>query len=235
MIPIVWMLAASTLAPLSPTDRAEQAAIRRAVGQLENGKIRQSRFEQLLPRSHIPTWQRIQRQIPSTRSGSADLAFVLAYYGVEYRHNLDRLLLPYRRWRQALASPAASGGSHDAAVVESLPDDLRLLYLKHHDIHSLGALLGMQLDGAYSENQMGVLQQLWNSHAVEMLRAAAGSPVRLGNIAEMLAGENEKPADERAVLAELRPFTRHHDQRVAQAAERVVFLVKAVYSRYSSP
>jgi hypothetical protein len=231
MLWLVCFLLFGQPAALSPADRAALATLRRSVDQREGGKISASQFERLAPRSKIPTWQRLQQQIPSPRSGSADLAFVLAYYGVDYPQNLRRLLLSYRRLNRANAHSSERTLAHDEAVVENLPADLSLLYRKHLDARSLGALLDMRLDGASSEEQMGALQELWPGHAVEMLRVADGSPARLGNLAEMLGGEDETAGQSKDTLAEVQKYARHRDPRVRRAAERVAFLLKATYSR----
>ncbi len=231
---MLWLALALMLSASAAPDRSDQrvrAALRQAVARLEQGESNPKQFERRLPRSNVPTWQRLQKQTPGSRSGSADLAFILAYYGVDYHQNLRRLLLPYHRWRRTLARPSASASTHDEAVVESLPSDLEILYRKHRDPESLGLLLDMQSDGAVAEEQVGALQELWQGHAVTMLRAAAGSPVRLGNLADMLGSEAESAADRKASVAEVRKFTHHPDARVRQAAAKLTFLLKAVYSR----
>jgi hypothetical protein len=221
---------------LSPADQAARTALRRAVTRLEKNEISQEQFEELQPRSRIATWLRLQRRIPSPRSGSADLAFVLAYYGVEYPRNLQRLLLPYRRWRRAASAGAPMPSVHEAAVLENLAEDLIILYRKRHDARSLGSLLDLPFRGAPDEAALNsrkalYFQQLWSGHEETVLRVASRSPVRLGNVAKMLAEENEHAGDRKAVLDDVRRFTHDPDRRVAQAAGKVIFLLEAEPSR----
>jgi hypothetical protein len=221
---MLWLALTLAVGPpvwLSSSDRAALAALRRAVASVESHECpRQDdlkRFERLAPRSHIPTWRRLQQRIPSTRSGSADLAFGLAYHGVDYDRNLQRLLLPYRRWHRD------SGSEDDAKVVEDLPIDLAILYRKHHDPQSLGELLALQLDGGLAESQASILADLWSEHPAMLLRLAVDSAVRLNNIVGMLYYANE---DLRGAAKEVRPFTHHPDPCVARAARRVLFLLR---------
>jgi hypothetical protein len=226
----------SLLPRLSPVDQAARATLRRAVTRLESNEISQEQFEQLQPQSRIATWLRLQRRIPPPRTGSADLAFVLAYYGVDYPRNLQRLLLPYHRWRRAASAGAPMPSAHEAAVVKNLAEDLIILYRKHHDARSLGALLDLQFGGAPDAAELNArkalyFQQLWSGHEQVVLRAASRSPVRLGNVAKMLAEGNEHAGDRKAVLDDVRRFTHHPDSRVAQAAGKVIFLLEAEPSR----
>jgi hypothetical protein len=203
-------------AQLSSSDRAALASLRRAVADVESWEAPTAkdlaRFEQLAPRSRVPTWRRLQRRLPSSRPGSADLAFVLAYYGIDYQQNLQRLLLPYRRWRKG------SSSEREQNMLEALPTDLLILYLKHHDVRSLGALLDLQLDGAPAEVHSSVLAALWDP--VRMLRLSDGSPVRIANIGGMLLYVSD--LDRKAAAKEVRPFIHHRDPRVARAARKVL-------------
>jgi len=90
---LALVLLLSLPARLSPADRAVQATLRRAVSGLESESISPRQFERLAPRGNVPLWQQLQRRIQYPRYGAMDLAFVLAYYGVDYRRNLQRLLL----------------------------------------------------------------------------------------------------------------------------------------------
>src|SRR5438132_9671325 len=101
---LILALLLSPPARLSPADRAAQATLRRAVARLENGTISRQQFERLAPRKSVPTWQRLQRRIRYPQFGALDLAFALAYYGVDYRRNLQRLLVPDQLWQRGKAS-----------------------------------------------------------------------------------------------------------------------------------
>lgn len=206
-----------------------RAALRRAVAGLEKGEISQEQFERRLPPAQIPTWRRLQQRTPTPQPGSADLAFVLAYYGVDYAHNLQRLLLPYRRWKRVQAN-LGTPSAHEAAVVQNLPEDLMILFSKHHDRASLGALLDLQLGGAGEDTFTRAaihFQQLWSRSPATILRVAAGSPTRLGSVAKLLAEWNDTPGDRQQLLARVRKLTRYPDPQVARAARQVIFLLKA--------
>jgi hypothetical protein len=221
---LLTIVAASQVVAYSQTDRAALASLRQAVAGLENGVIGPRQFERQAPRSNIPTWQRLQRRIPSTQSGSADLALALAYYGVEYRQNLGRLLAPYRRWTQTHQKQQGPISRHDASVVQSLPTDLGILYRKHRDAQSLGLLLDLRLDAdEQAEGQrQEVLRHLWPENEVAILRAASGSRERLQSVAEMLDANYASTAGARATHAELQRLTHHPDRRVAKAATELL-------------
>jgi hypothetical protein len=227
----------------SEQDQAARAALRRAVTLLENDQISREQFEELVPRADIPRWQRLQRQIPVPRPGSADLAFVLAYYGVEYAQNLDRLQQPYRRWRRLCTRLRCRVSAHDQGVIETLPGDLEILYGKHRDAVSLGALLDLQLDLASTEAgtdgsaagaQMAALHRVWINHAPAMLWAASAAPGRLQNLAWSLALANDNTYDREEALRQLDDLCQHADLRVAQAAGKVRTRLLAIYSRCPS-
>jgi hypothetical protein len=204
-------------AQLWSSDRTALASLRRAVADVERRETptakNLARFEQLAPRSRVPTWRRLQRRLLSSRPGSADLAFVLGYYGIDYQQNLQRLLLPYQRWRKG------SSSERDSNMLEALPTDLRILYLKRHDVRSLGALLDLQLDGAPAEVLSSILADLWSQNPITMLRLSDGYPVRIANLAGMLEYVNDL---DRKAAKEVRPFIHHRDPRVARAARKVL-------------
>ena len=143
------------------------------------------------------------------------MAFVLAYYGIDYQQNLQRLLLPYQRWRKGASSERENN------MLEALPTDLLILHLKHGDARSLAALLDLQLDGAPAETHASVLAEL---DPVRMLRLADGSPVRIANIGGMLLYVSD--LDQQAAAKEVRPFIHHRDPCVARAARKVLEWVR---------
>jgi hypothetical protein len=202
-------------ARLSPADQAVRTRLRRAVDGLEKVAISRQQFERLAPRSKVPTWQRLQRRLHYPRLGALDLAFVLAYYWVDYRQNLQRLLLPDRRWVRG-----------KAAMPESLTGDLVILHRKHHDDASLGALLDVRLDGGPGEEHEYALYQLWKRKPATLLRLAAGSKRRLGTLEGMVLMEGDAVMERNPILMELRKFTRHQDRRVAGAARRLLAMSK---------
>lgn len=198
-------------ASLSPADQAARVSLRRAVARLESGTVTPRHFERLAPRRNEPMWLWLQRRMRYPQSGALDLAFVLAYYGVDYRENLQRLMLPDRLWTKG-----------KAPMPESLTDDLTILHNKHHDTASLGALLDLKLDGGPGEEQEGAIYDLWQRQPTALLRLAAGSKSRLGNLEDMVQIEGDDAKARKQLFAELRRFGRHPDPRVAAAARSLL-------------
>jgi hypothetical protein len=207
-------------ARLSPADQAARATLRRAVDRLENGTISRQQFERLAPRRNVPNWQRLQRRIHYPQSGALDLAFVLAYYGVDYRRNLQRLLLPDQLWQRG-----------KALMPESLTGDLVILHDKHHDTASLGALLDLSLDGDPAEEQEAAIYELWQRQPVTLLRVAARSRARLGSLEVMVQMEGDDAKARKQLFAELRQFGHHPDRRVAGAAQRLLSMARRDFAQ----
>jgi hypothetical protein len=242
MILLALVMVASQPARLSPGNQAVRATLRRAVEELEsraengleNEKLAFRQFERLAPRSNIAVWQRLQRRIPPTRSGSLDLAFVLAYYGVDYERNLRRLLLPYRRWQRGIIPipKTEAAAIHEATMLDTLPYDLELLFRKHRDGQSLSTLLVLRLDGGPGELQADAISHLWgDDHAARMLRVAAGSKVRRENIEAALEMDSDDSRDRKEIAAELRRLCHHPDTRVAKTAREVLSNLKRALKR----
>jgi hypothetical protein len=207
-------------ARLSPADRTAQATLRRAVAGLENESTSPRQFERLAPRRTVPLWQRLQRKVRYPRYGAMDLAFVLAYYGVDYRQNLQRLFLPDQAWQRGRAS-----------MPEGLIGDLVILHDKHHDTASLGALLDLALDGGPAEVQEATIYGIWQQEPAMLLRVAAGSKARLGALDVMVQMEGDDLKVRRQLFAELRRFSRHPDRRVAGAARRLLSMARRDFAQ----
>jgi hypothetical protein len=220
MLLLALVLLLSHPARLSPADQAARVALRRAVARLESGAISRQQFERLAPQRNMPTWQKLQQQIHYPQSGALDLAFVLAYYGVDYRRNLQRLLLPDQLWQRGKAS-----------MPESLSDDLKILHDRHHDTASLGALLDLVLDGGPAEGQEDIIARLWQRQPVTLLRLAAGSKTRLRNLEDMVQLEGDDLPARKQLFAELRQYGRHPDPRVAGAARTLLSMARRDFAQ----
>jgi hypothetical protein len=215
MLYLALALLLSQPAQLPAADRAAQVTLRRAVSQLEKGTISRGQFERLAPRRSVPTWQRLQRRLRYPQAGTLDLAFVLAYYGIDYRQNLRRLVLPAKLWQ-----------SGKAPMPEYLTDDLVILHEKHHDTASLAALLDLALDGGPAEGQEAAIYAQWQRQPATLLRLAVGSETRLRNLADMVQMEGDDPQVRKQLFAELRRLGRHRDRRVAKAAQSLLAMAK---------
>jgi hypothetical protein len=220
MLYLTLALLLSQPMPLSTADRAAQGALRRAVSQRENEAISRRQFERLAPRRNIPTWQRLQRRIRYPQRGALDLAFVLAYYGVDYRQNLQQLMRPARLWLK-----------DKAPMPEYLAQDLAILHEKHRDTASLAALLDLVLDGHPGEEQEAIVYDLWQREARTMLRLAAGSKTRLRTLEDMVLMEGDDLEARKELFAELRRLGRHHDRRVAAAAQSLLAMSKRDFAQ----
>lgn len=213
-------LGACSPARLSPADQQAQAALRRAVERLEQGDITRKEFERLAPRRNVSTWRRLQRRIRYPQFGALDLAFVLAYYDVDYPRNLQRLLLPDRVWPRG-----------NVPMPEMLTTDLMILHDKHHDTASIGALLDLALDGGPAEEQEAAIYEIWKQAPTTLLRLAAGSDQRLGSLDDMVLMEGDDLKTRKQLFAELRQYGRHPDPRVARAAHRLLGMARRDFAR----
>lgn len=228
---------------LSSGDKALLSRLHLAVGQLSDKRVAMRRFEQRAPRADIPHFRRLQLHVRPNSAAYAETSFVLAYHGVEYEANIRRLLRPYRLWRSSPGRWAreytsekeeqGEGYLDQLTSLEGIPFALNLLYLKHHDLTSLGTWLDLRLDGAYAEGSHQELGELWKRHRVDMLKAAARSRARQGNLAAALSHtycNTGAAAQDRLLkkklLASVKPLTRAADPVVREAASGVYELVR---------
>jgi hypothetical protein len=213
-----------------------RARLDRAITQLAYREVNPNRFERQWPPSNIAKWRRLQKELPTNSKYYANVTFILAYYGVDYERNLERLLKPYRDWRnQYRKPPSRSDGNvatseaydENSVDVEDIPPKLALLYQKHHDARSVGYLLDMRTDGALAEAQADALEHLWPENKATLLRSAFGSATRLHNLADMLAMQSETKPELRAEIREVQRLRRHPDRRVSSAAQKLASLLSA--------
>jgi hypothetical protein len=214
-------------------DRDTLAQVAAAVKQMTDEKESFLRFNRELPRSGAPAWRRLQRCAAPNSEEYVALSFALAYYGIDYGANLERIMRPYRlwsrhidRWVKEYNWPDDGNGtgvyySEPLFDLSSVYHLLNLQYLRHHDLDSLGRWLDMRLDGHWADESDTDLSSLWNRHEADMLRAVFGSPRRLKNLAAALDFdrfcEGTRPARraKRRFLAELRRRSHDRDRRVA--------------------
>lgn len=223
--------------PVTPRSSEDATALQRLHGLMAHSSDKKAwfvRFERELPASNIPTWQRLQKRVKPNNRTYVETAFALAYYGVDYDANLRRVQRPYLVW---LAD--ADGRTADRYGKEypndSLADNnlnswggtsfaLNLLYLKQHDLKSLGAWLDLKLDGAPSEENDDSLMELWQRHSLDMLHAAYGHPRRVETLAEMLWYNHDEhdPQYIAALRNRLARLQKAGDGRAAQVLRQAI-------------
>lgn len=217
------------------SDTATLAHVRAAVKSLNDRKAAFVRFEQTLKPSDAATWQRLLGKVRANSKDYAALSFALAYYGIDYDRNLARLLRPYRIYSRDSARWAKEYPMRETSTLVDLDFawfSMNLLYLKHHDLKSLGAWLDLRLDGAYAEGSLQALAELWQRHETDMLRAANSSD-RIAHLAIVLVGDpqngdatgNRNPL--RTLLADLQRRAHGRDPRVALSARRLIPAIQA--------
>jgi hypothetical protein len=227
------LLSRTASAPVSAADKTALTHLHRLIAQRSDKRAWFVKFERELPASNISTWQRLQKQRPPNSRAYAETSFALAYYGIDYPANLRRVLRPYTVWYKDSRSnfksneytkeyPPAGSDDNDLNEWDNVSDALNLLYLKHHNLKSLGAWLDLKLDGAPSEESDGELSDLWERHSIDMLHAAYEHRQRIANLAEALLGEMEDKALVRALIQDVKRFTRLPDRRAALTAKQVI-------------
>ena len=237
----LFLLFASPKAPLSATDSAFLTRIDKAVSRMSDKKTAFVRFEKAVTKVDAIRCNQLQSKVAPNSGYYADCAFVQAWYGIDYDANLYRLLRPYRfsamsqsvarqERQKSEAEQQKEYSSREAMSallldLDSFYDALNWLYLKHHDLKSLGAWEDLTLDGAPSEGSSDELGVLWVNHAPDMLRAAYGHPLRIKNLAEALAFSNTNESfkeGKKRTIEEVTPYTRYKEKRVASAAKSLV-------------
>jgi hypothetical protein len=224
----------------SPLSRQQRTLLRQLHGRilrLSTDKKDMHHFEHQTSHRERLQWQQLQNSPNLSKATTADLAFALAYYGIDYDRNLRRVLKPYTVWRQVYTNyrPGTADDIKDYTgltdAVEAVPGRLAILFAKRRDSKSIRYLLDMQTDGAVAEAHTSAISQLWNDgHELALLRAACTSKTPLDNLAQVLEVEDirtdEHPKKalrlERALLAR---YSRRADPCISYAAKRVSALL----------
>jgi hypothetical protein len=221
------LLVASGPVQTSSADQGLFSRTRQVIARWDRGHLSRRVLERLLPRKDISGWRRLQRVASARRPGYADVTLMLAYYGVDFKGNLARLLVPYERWRRVVDSRAWST-PYDRGELEELPAHLALLCRKAGGSIPLERLLDLRLSGEYAHNQSGALADLWQDRPRAILRVADDTPTRLTNVSNMLEEEFcAERAGQARVFTSLQHLARTADVRVARAARRVELLLTA--------
>jgi hypothetical protein len=229
------LLAHTTFAPVADADQSLISRLHKMLDQRSDKKAWFIKFERELPKSSIPIWKRLQKQSPPKSRTYAETSFAFAYYGVDYDANLRRMLRPYTMWHKSNNSqvqeyfrqyPKNDSNYNDLNHWGNISEALNLLYLKHHDLKSLGAWLDLKLDAHPGEESADELASLWKRHKVDMLHAAYGHPKRIDNLAEALwfevaSGDKQEKALVRDQVREVMRITRLPDRRAAITAKQV--------------
>ena len=179
----LFLLFAAPGSPLSASDAAFLTRIDRAVSRMSDRKTAFVRFEKAVTKADAIRCNRLLPNLKPNSVSYADCAFVQAWHGIDYDENIHRLQRPYQLWRAdtsrwAKEYPNDTDGQK-LTDMDSMYTTLNWLYLKHHDLKSLGAWEDLRLDGAWAEGSDEELSDLWANHAPDMLEAAYRAPRRI--------------------------------------------------------
>ena len=105
---------------------------------LARRQISRAHFEWLWPDTQAQRWQEQRRHTLPQTSAYLDLTCLLAYYGVDYVANVERLREPYARFRQ---NPQVLRTQETWECLHALPILLGLVYGKQRDAKLLHLLL----------------------------------------------------------------------------------------------
>lgn len=134
------------------------------------------------------TWQHLQKIVPSESREAADIACLLAYYGIDYNRNVRRLLRPYTLQRsERIGHKEPTREYADEQEGNCLPGHLARIYDRWRDPTVLRWLLGSHLpdmEGRAEEHQ--ALIDLWDDHWIALLQAASQSAGRRSRLASAL-------------------------------------------------
>jgi hypothetical protein len=149
----------------------------------------------------LPLLQRLQRKTPKDQELYIDLAFALAYFGVDYQLNVRRLAALDELWNRGDPSwqQYVSDGND---MRDSIPDLMSTLYEHNHDPGLLRTLFSWGLDGGPAEVLDVGRVQLLTAFPLQVLRVTRHSADREEGAIRSLS--DEVGADE----AEYRRATR---------------------------
>ena len=225
----LFLLFAAPNAPLTANEKAFLTRIDKAVSRMSDKKTAFVRFEKSVTKADAIRCNQMQSRVAPNTNYYADCAFAQAWHGIDYDANIQRLLRPYRLmkkdYNRALREYGASVPPESLIDLGGFYYALNWLYLKHHDLKSLGAWEDLRLDGGALEGSSSELSVLWIHHAPDMLRAACEHPQRIKSLAWTLDAAYGEEGYERyaqKACAEARPYLRSKDKRVASAAQALV-------------
>ena len=225
----LFLLFAAPNAPLTASEKAFLTRIDKAVSRMSDQKTAFIQFEKSVTKADAIRCNQMQSRVAPNTNYYADCAFAQAWRGIDYDLNIHRLLRPYRFMKKSEAAQEKDYpfSSQLGPLID--PDNfyvaLNWLYLKHHDLKSLGAWEDLTLDGAPGEGNDDELSALWDNHAEDMLRAAFNHPLRIKHLAGILVWGYEEADDKdhaKQEIADAKRYTRSKDKRVASAAQALV-------------
>ena len=215
---------------LSAADQKLLMRIHNATSRLSDKKSAFLHFNAEVTQADAQRCRMLQSRVPANSATYVELGFVQAYYGLDYDANLRRVLRPYHLWRTDInrwKKEYAHADPNSWAELDSVPDILNFLYLRHHDLRSLGAWLDLGLDGGPAEINDDTLGELWTRHKRAMLLACDGHPNRIANLAGSLMFHNvlnDKEASaytrsKRRFADSLEPLIHSPDPHIARPAK----------------
>jgi hypothetical protein len=173
-------------------------------------------------RQVLPRLARLQRRTPKDWDLSFELAFTLAYFGVDYQRNVRRLIALDELWdRQDPRWEQYVGMMHGRAgdMRDGIPPLVGALYRHKHDPALLRTLFGWRLDGFAAEILADERYDLLRSYPLQVLRTIQRNQRMEGQAIESIiyaAG----PGEWRRTAARVRSSARGADPALRSYARR---------------
>lgn len=185
-------------------------------------------FRARIPKTEIGYLRRIQKSIDPRSEAACEIAFVLAYYQVDFDANLRQML------RTDYSNQYFPVSIVEGDVTEYFAD---FLYRRCPGLTALRIWLDTEVDGASAEEATGFWYAAWKRDRLGMLLAAAGSKMRIYHVALALTSAFEDPDPEDEKLGEdivrhrihrdLNRFCRSGNPKVARTARAVLMEMKS--------
>jgi hypothetical protein len=146
-------------------------------------------FRRADPSALLPRLTRFQRQTPGTSQRYRQISFVLAYLGVDYRCNVQRLIHPVELWNHGRYSELAIYERDNSDPLSEIVAYLVRLYRRHRDPQLLRILFAWRLDGHWAEELDVEKVRLLTVYPSAVLRAVRPSRSRTEIATDALATE----------------------------------------------
>lgn len=213
--------------PLSPADRALVRRCQAFYGISEDrpGIQKESQaakqFLDAMPRSELE-----RRLVPIRKTlyrGThtyTSVAFVLAYYGIDFDHNAQRVVEAIRLgWKPPAKLRAIhrfSNEDFDYSGEYEVAYAVERLYKRRHSARLLVSYLRAPSDGAAAEDQADTVATLFLAYPTDVLWAARKDLERLSDCLGYDSGDVHGP---RLARRTLRTLEHHHDPQTASLAK----------------
>jgi hypothetical protein len=231
--------------PLTPSDRAvvqkcmDMYGVSRynseSTEAIEAAKAQAKSYFSRIPKGTLTqTLVPIRKSLYRGTSAYTSVAFVLAYYGIDFEQNARRVVGSIALAGTPPAKLIATGfheTEFDRAGEWEAGDAVTTLYRHHHSAVLLQSYLRAPVDGAIAEG--------WNSYILDLFLAFPGDVLRaskseqdMKKLAEAILGE-DPPGDEHArVLKTIQRMRRSRNAELAALAQRFQNACVTQYSKF---